>query len=365
MASQGLGFDILRQQEKNKKGKTFMDYAPGHVGDDNYVTTQSTIIPNTNTTTTNKSGTGKNTATIKKEPNRKPFSWADDDFLDDRDDRAFFEGFYEVDYASSEDEREKRMSKVGKSLRDMRNRRPGDMLRKTKDVFQPVNYSAQNQTVPRSEFHAAPSWFSPLEKSNDNVVNAGREYAKKLVDEQFMRGIEMWFSSGNASSYRYSTLKQADAELQHAKNLASNEEFLRSIVPTLADIGLATRGVPKEEFIPVVLETLSSTSPGISDLVEYGLPKLTEKNLINAQDYRNYLKNDEDQYLVNFKPYREAFVSNLNKELEKIKSRNSFGYSSDDENERFKTAVIEELLRIMYINNNYATEKMLADTEKQ
>ena len=23
---------------KNKKGKTFMDYEPGHVGDDNYVT---------------------------------------------------------------------------------------------------------------------------------------------------------------------------------------------------------------------------------------------------------------------------------------------------------------------------------------
>ena len=165
--------------------------------------------------------------------------------------------------------------------------------------------------------------------------------------------------------YRYSTLKQADAELQNAKNLASNEEFLRSVVPTLADIGLAMRGVPKEEFIPIVLETLSSTSPGISDLVEYGLPKLTEKNLINAQEYHNYLKNDEDQYLINFKPYREAFVSNLNKELEKIKSTNSFGYSSDDENERFKTAVMEELLRIMHINNNSATEKQLADTKKQ
>ncbi|MBE6965380.1 MAG: hypothetical protein E7441_05025 [Ruminococcaceae bacterium] len=147
--------------------------------------------------------------------------------------------------------------------------------------------------------------------------------------------------------YRYSTLKQADAELQNAKNLASNEEFLRSVVPTLADIGLAMRGVPKEEFIPIVLETLSSTSPGISDLVEYGLPKLTEKNLINAQEYHNYLKNDEDQYLINFKPYREAFISNLNKELEKMKSTNSFGYSSDDENERFKTAVMEELLRIL------------------
>ncbi len=257
------------------------------------------------------------------------------------------------------------MTQVEKSLQDIRNRRPGDMLRRTKDIVQPVKYSAQNVTTPRAEFHAAPSWFSPLKKSNDNVVNAGREYAKKLVDEQFMRGLQLPFSSDNASPYRYSTLKQADAELQHAKNLASNEEFLRSIVPTLADIGLATRGVSKEEFMPIVLETLSSTTPGISDLVEYGLPKLTEKNLINAQEYRNYLKNNEDQYLVNFKPYREAFVSNLNKELEKIKSINSFGYSSDDENERFKVAVMEELLRIMYINNNYVAEKMLADTEKQ
>ncbi len=28
---------------KNKKGKTFMDYEPGHVGDDNYVTIQSRL----------------------------------------------------------------------------------------------------------------------------------------------------------------------------------------------------------------------------------------------------------------------------------------------------------------------------------
>ena len=363
----GMGFNLLSQDEKKKKGKTFMDYAPGHVGDDNYVTTQPTIISNTstNTTTANKSGTTKNTATIAKEPKRKPFSWADDDPFNASDDRSFLEGFYEVDSAISDLEREERMSQVDKALKDIRSRRAGDMLRNTKDIFQPINYSAQNASAPRAEFHAAPAWFSPLEKSNDEVVNAGREYAKKLVNEQFMRGIRLPFSSDNASPYRYSTLKQADAELQNAKNLASNEEFLRSVVPTLADIGLAMRGVPKEEFIPIVLETLSSTSPGISDLVEYGLPKLTEKNLINAQEYHNYLKNDEDQYLINFKPYREAFVSNLNKELEKIKSTNSFGYSSDDENERFKTAVMEELLRIMHINNNYATEKQLADTKKQ
>ncbi|MBQ8003888.1 MAG: hypothetical protein IJ299_02220 [Oscillospiraceae bacterium] len=60
-----------------------MDYAPGHVGDDNYLITQSTIIPNANTNTRTASKSGKtNTATITKEPKRQPFSWSDDDFLE-------------------------------------------------------------------------------------------------------------------------------------------------------------------------------------------------------------------------------------------------------------------------------------------
>ena len=32
MILQGQGFNILSQKEREKKGKTFMDYAPGHVG---------------------------------------------------------------------------------------------------------------------------------------------------------------------------------------------------------------------------------------------------------------------------------------------------------------------------------------------
>lgn len=41
------GFDILNQ--KKRKKKTFMDYAPGHVGDDNYVITEPRITPKTTT----------------------------------------------------------------------------------------------------------------------------------------------------------------------------------------------------------------------------------------------------------------------------------------------------------------------------
>ncbi len=124
------GFDILNQ--KKRKKKTFMDYESGHVGDDNYVITEPRITPKT--TTTNKSGK-TNTATITKEPKREPFSRSDDDPLKGWNHRLFLEGFYEVDSARTDWEREERMAQVDEALKDIekRNRKttPGTSLRTT------------------------------------------------------------------------------------------------------------------------------------------------------------------------------------------------------------------------------------------
>ncbi len=47
----------------------------------------------------------------------------------DKQDRLFFEGFYDVDGATGDYEREKRTAQVDEALRDLEKRKPGDMLR--------------------------------------------------------------------------------------------------------------------------------------------------------------------------------------------------------------------------------------------
>ncbi len=356
-----------------------MDYAPGHVGDDNYVTTQSTIIPNANKniTTANKSGK-TNTATITKEPKRQPFSWADDNPLDGWDDRSFLEGFYEVDSTTKDWEREERMSQVEKALQDIRSRRTGDMLRRTKDIFQPVNYSAQNATTPRAEFHAAPSWFSPLEESNDDVVNAGREYAANIVDNKFNQG---WrYALGKENVYDYSSpvynsrYKDVliDSVTDNAKadfvaGLGAGAKFLYDVKSNADDMDSKIDVEPihllpqkkkakgKQAVIDYILGTVKTIGEGgISDMAN-NYQELRENNARAKQSQRQYeyLNNSEFKYLVDDEKAREKFVNTLKTEVQNLQNTERLGFLPSEINETYKQEAINYLMRIIFLNQNY------------
>ena len=62
-------------------------------------------------------------APIIKEPKREKLSWSDDDSRDGWNDRLFLEGFYEVDSTVNDWEREKRMSQVERSLKEIEKRK--------------------------------------------------------------------------------------------------------------------------------------------------------------------------------------------------------------------------------------------------
>ncbi len=380
MALQGLGFDILRQQEKDKKAKTFMDYAPGHVGDNNYVTTQPTIIPNTNTTTANKSGNTKATAT--KEPKREPFSWVQDNPLDGWDDRSFLEGFYEVDYASSELDREERMSQVENALKDIRNRRAGDMLRRTKDIFQPINYSAQSATAPRAEFHAAPSWFSPLKKSNDNVVNAGREHADNIVDDKFNQG---WlYALGKENIYDYSSpvynSRYKDVLIDSVTDNAKADfvAFAGASINPIRDTvynSIENYGMTqKSGYPPIDIATMGAsilagaTQTFVDDKLEGAkntYNDLHSNNVRAKQSQRQYeyLSNSELKYLVDDEKAREKFINTLLSEVSNIQNTEQFGYLPPDVNKKYKEEAIRAIMRIVYLNQNYDKYSAERDAE--
>lgn len=379
-----MGFNLLSQEEKRKKGKTFMDYAPGHVGDDNYVTTQPTIISNTstNTTTANKSGTTKNTATIAKEPKRKPFSWADDDPFNASDDRSFLEGFYEVDSAISDLEREERMSQVDKALKDIRNRRAGDMLRNTKDIFQPINYSVQNASAPRAEFHAAPAWFSPLEKSTDDVVNAGREHAVNIVDDKFNQG---WlYALGKENIYDYSSpvynSRYKDVLIDSVTDNAKADfvAFAGASLNPIRDIvynSIENYGMTqKSGYPPIDIATLGAsilagaTQTFVDDNLEGAkntYNDLRNNNARAAQSQRQYeyLNNSEFKYLVDDEKAREKFINTLLSEVENIQNTEQFGYLQPDVNKKYKEEAIRAIMRIVYLNQNYDKYSAERDAE--
>ncbi|MBR5543440.1 MAG: hypothetical protein IKU65_05025 [Oscillospiraceae bacterium] len=218
----------------------------------------------------------------------------------------------------------------------------------------------------RAEFHPAPSWNSPLKESDDAIVTSARKYADSLIDKQFKKGHAFWYMPQDSSSpYDYSLLNQAKAELENFENLASNEALFRSVLPLVADLAITTSGVPNESLIPALLDSASSTTPGVSDFVEYVVPKFTEKPFINAKEYYNHLNGSEDKYVVNSKAHRDLFVSRLNEELEKVINTDYFGYSTEEENQKFKKSALEQILRVLYINNNYKREFERINNDKK
>ena len=81
---------------------------------------QATPLP---TVRNNQKASMQSTVAIIKEPKREKLTWSDEDSRDGWNDRLFLEGFYEVDGTVNDWEREKRMSQVERSLKEIEKRK--------------------------------------------------------------------------------------------------------------------------------------------------------------------------------------------------------------------------------------------------
>lgn len=210
-----------------------------------------------------------------------------------------------------------------------------------------------------ARFEKAPKWMSPLKETNDDIEKRAREYAKELLEKLYRQKHKDWYSGYHEgfSPYDMSELKTADEKLSIHEIRSKRENELRGTLPLAIEVGAAFAGVPEEMRLYALSEILSSSGPGLSDFVEYVIPKVTEKGLTKAQKYREQVNQSEEKYLINSKKHRDVFISRIEDELKRIKATDSFGYHTQDENDRFKEALITEMMRIMYINYNYDNEK--------
>lgn len=283
-------------------------------------------------------------------------------------------------------EREERMAQVNKALQDMHNRRAGDMIRSTKNIFQSAKDNAQSTTAPRTEFHTVPSWFSPLEKTNDDVVNAGREYASDIVDNKFNQG---WpYALGKENIYDYSSpiynsrYKDVliDSVTDNAKadfvaGLGATGKFA---VDSIMDIdeassvidgtkvffnlanpvlknsllkGVATIG---SKAAPLIGVAYNISKGGLSEVVNT-YENLKSNNARAAQSQRQYehLSNSELKYLVDDEKAREKFINTLLSEVSNIQNAEQFGYLPPEINQKYKEEAIRAIMRIVYLNQNY------------
>lgn len=288
------------------------------------------------------------------------------------------------------------MSQVDKALKDIRSRRAGDMLRNTKDIFQPINYSAQNASAPRAEFHAAPAWFSPLEKSNDEVVNAGREHAVNIVDDKFNQG---WlYALGKENIYDYSSpvynsrykdvLIDSVTDNAKADFVAGLGAGAKFAADSIMDIDEASSVINDTKIFfdlanPLLKNSLmkgfatlgSKAAPLIG--IAYNISKgglseagdtyegLKNNNARAAQSQRQYeyLNNSEFKYLVDDEKAREKFINTLLCEVKNIQNTEQFGYLQPDVNKKYKEEAIRTIMRIVYLNQNYDKYSAERDAE--
>ena len=282
------------------------------------------------------------------------------------------------------------MSQVEQALQDMRNRKAGDVLRRTKNIVQPVNYSAQNATAPRAEFHAAPSWFSPLEKSSNDVVNAGREHAANLVDDKFNQG---WlYALGKENIYDYSSpvynsrYKDVliDSVTDNAKadfvaGLGAGAKFVHDLksnaddMDSKIDVGtthlLPQKGKTKrkQDVIDYILGAVKTIGEGGISNMANNYQELRENNVRAQQSQRQYeyLNNSEFKYLVDDEKAREKFVNALKTEMQNLQNTEHLGFLPPEINETYKQEVINYLMRIIFLNQNYGKYSAERDLKLQ
>lgn len=225
-----------------------------------------------------------------------------------------------------------------------------------------------NENVPVAYFREAPAWTSPAKETNDPIEKAARNYAKELIDKQYVRRHEMWYRPYDASSpYGESDLKGLKAVYDNALQNAKQPVGLLQAITKGLDIAAEYKnwGDYQAPFLmklgSAILMNEKSGIPGIFDTFDYEALVNNNKSLQKAKTNYDKLNNSEYKYLINDKDYRDAFIEGIYEEIEKIKNTNSFGYNSQDEDERFKEALIQQLMRIIHINSNYDNEKANRD----
>ena len=88
------------------------------------------------------------------------------------------------------------------------------------------------------------------------------------------------------------------------------------------------------------------------------------------KDIVGTVQDSEYQYLVKGKEARNIFLKRLGDEYAKAKEQSTYGFLSEEEDNIFRDAVMQELMRVMYLNHNYENEvknlnKLINNEENQ
>ena len=235
------------------------------------------------------------------------------------------------------------------------------------------------QEVITGKFESAPTWFSPAEETDDEIINAGREHGTNILEKHFNRGyiegadkITDYLSPIGSSTYL--NVARANAN-DHAK-----AEFAAGVGASISPIlNSVYNSVEKYQMFPKTsqpfvdgLTLLGSAILGTAEtILDDNLQGAkTTYNHLNDNNRRaaqsdiqyEYLKNSDYKYLVNNSRARKEFIKILNNEIDMLENTERLGYLPDGINEKYKQEVINTLRRIIHINVNYNHYKAELDS---
>ncbi len=230
-------------------------------------------------------------------------------------------------------------------------------------TVQKANTGSGATTTARLE--KAPKWMSPLKETNDDIEKRAREYAKELLEKLYRQKHRDWYSGYHEgfSPYDMSELKTAEQRYENTlRNVKDNVALLQTGAKA-ADIALGYKELKEGFGQPWWLTLIGATYlneksqiPGVYDMFNYESLVNNNNGVMKAKEEYDKLNQSEEKYLINSKKHRDIFISRIEDELKNIKNTDFFGYHTQDENDRFKEALITEMMRIMYINYNYDNE---------
>lgn len=217
-----------------------------------------------------------------------------------------------------------------------------------------------------ARFEEAPKWMSPLKETNGDIEKRAREYAKELLEKLYRQKHKDWYSGYHAGFSPYDMSEFSNTEQRYEntlRNVKDNVALLQTGAKA-ADIALGYKELKEGFGQPWWLTLIGATYlneksqiPGVYDMFDYESLVNNNKGVMRAKEEYDNLNQSEEKYLINNKKHRDIFISRIEDEIKKIKTTDSFGYHTQDENDRFKEALITEMMRIMYINYNYDNEK--------
>jgi len=219
--------------------------------------------------------------------------------------------------------------------------------------------------------------WNSLRLGNIDDSSAAYIYANGIIDKAYNKQYD-WFLDGSGlglSPNEVSELDTAEDRLKGAEGRTKLEEGARKLIAKgleeyialktggasilAEDIGTILKRIPGE-----ILKDKILNLPGIDDLLDY-FPRLTEHSIENAEEYLDYVNQQDRKYLIHDSWTRQKFIDQLEQDIKEIENTDKFGYLPQAESDTFKKQLLDRLNRIIYLNQNYEYEKEMLDNEWQ